>query len=144
MLYANAFIGGGTLAAVVALAACYNVLDDLDAAAAEAAASAGEAPASAEPMGAADADALQFLSDTLGTRVLWRHQLREPDERIAQDAQLAAFEATGDVREKLLELADAAQRSTLEFLVHYNLAVGAWQQRSGVVMGSPVLARREA
>ena len=62
---------------------------------------------------------------------------------MAADVALAALEATGEVREQLLELADAAGRSALEFLVHYNLAAGVWEARGGVAMGQPVLARMD-
>ena len=138
MLHANGFITAGTLAAVITLAACYKVLDEIDNAATKT-----PEPA-AEPICETDAGALRHLSDALGTHVVWRHQLAEPDEHLAQNVRHAADEATGEVREKLLELADSAQRSALEFLVGYNLAAGAWERRSGLTLDSPVLVRMDA
>jgi hypothetical protein len=141
MLHANGFITAGTLAAVITLAACYNVLDAADTAAARQ--DARDRAAELGPLGSADAGALQHLGEALGTHVVWQHRLHEPDERMAADATLAALESTDDLREQLLELADAAGRSALEFLVNYNLAAGVWEARGGLVMGSPVLARMD-
>jgi len=141
MSHTTKFITAGTLAAVITLAACYSVLDAADAAAARQ--DVRDRAAELGPLGGADAGALKHLGDALGTHVVWQHRLHEPDERMAADATLAALESTDDVREQLLDLADAAGRSALEFLVHYNLAAGVWEARGGMVMGSPVLARMD-
>jgi hypothetical protein len=141
MSHTTKFITAGTLAAVITLAACYSVLDAADAAAARR--EVRDRAAELGPLDHADAGALTRLGEALGAHVVWQHRLHEPDERMAADATLAALDATGDVRRQLLELADAAGRSALEFLVNYNLAAGVWEARGSAVMGSPVLARMD-
>jgi hypothetical protein len=136
MLYANGFLASGSLAAIVALAACFSLADRADAARAKTAAR------DAERLDSADVAALQRLSDELDRHLLWRDKLAEPDAGLGELAEGAAAAATtASIRQKLLALAGTARRSALEFLVEYNLAAGAWQKTTGLTMRQPMLLR---
>jgi hypothetical protein len=123
MLYTQGFVLAGTLATAIALAAV-----------AELPARPGRSPEPRPAPGAGDLRAIGLLRDAVDAHTFRRGRLREPDADIAVRAREAAELAEGRVRETLLDLADSASRSALEFLVDYNLTAGGWELATGMRM----------
>lgn len=128
MLYTRGFVLAGVIAAALTLAA----IADLP--------SSAEAVQARPSLDEADRDALGHLGQAVDAHTFLRERLREPDFDIAGHARDAAELTDGRTREALLSLADSASRSTLEFLVDYNIAAGAWEAASGIRMPAATTA----